>query len=81
MYCPIYPSDTVAAPGQPYYLSEDWALCYRIKKKNYPIYAATKPSIKHHGTYAYTPQDAFKLDRQQGEKEKGQMEKNIQKKS
>jgi hypothetical protein len=45
-------------PGQPWYLSEDFAFCQRLRDAGYSIWADTTIRLTHYGGHGYTWEDA-----------------------
>jgi hypothetical protein len=44
--------------GQPWYLSEDFAFCHRLRQAGYRLWADTTIRLRHFGSYGFTWEDA-----------------------
>ena len=56
-FYPMFLPIVLDTPHGHEHLSEDWAFCERAK--GMPVHIASKPRLKHEGTYTYRMQDAL----------------------
>jgi hypothetical protein len=49
--------------GEPFYLSEDWAVCHYLREfTDKKVYAAMRPYVVHYGQYGFSPLDGNRRD-------------------